>query len=106
MLSSGRNMAVQYELTAAVVSKPVKISIIDGEQGACEAPPQHEKLLAVDGLKGELLTFRSVAVEVVCAPVDDPMPLCMWAALIGLSGLNKRINYKRTDFEGEGSEEF
>lgn len=86
MLSSGHNMALQYELTAAVAIKPVKISIIDG-RGACEAPPRLEKLLAVDGLKGKLLTFRSVAVDVVCAPVDDPMPMCMWAALTGLSGL-------------------
>lgn len=68
--------------------KPVKISIINGG-GPCEVPPRLEKLLVVDGLKKELLTFRSVAVEVVCAPVDDPMPMCMWGALVGLSGLNK-----------------
>lgn len=48
------NMAFQYELIAAMVIKLVKISIIDGG-GACEAPPRLEKLLAVDGLKGELL---------------------------------------------------
>lgn len=57
-------------------------------RGASEALPVFEKLLATDGFGGEKSHWKIAHV-----PVDDPIPMLIWAAIIRLSKLvSKQAN--------------